>query len=68
MSNTVIRARMVGTWCMSVMSIGAASIVLGAGVTVPNGAVLLAACVVPPLVMLLVCRPVALTLPVERAG
>ena len=66
MSNNVLRARMVGTWCMSVLTIGALSIVSGAALTAPNASLLLAAVVVPPLIMLLVWRhaaPVALTVP-----
>jgi hypothetical protein len=65
MSDTVFRARIVETWCMSVMTLGALSIVLGAALTIPNAELLLAACVVPPVVMLLVWRhaavPIALT-------
>jgi hypothetical protein len=63
MSNNVFRARLVGTWCMSVMTIGALGIVLGAALTIVNGEFLLAACVVPPLILLLASRrpaPVAL--------
>jgi hypothetical protein len=59
MSNNVFLARMVGTWCMSVMTIGAWSIVSGAALTIPNGVWLLGACVVPPLIVLLVCRHAA---------
>ena len=54
MSSNVLRARMVETWCMSVMTIGALGIVLGAPLTIANGGLLLAVCVVPPLVMLCV--------------
>jgi hypothetical protein len=64
MSNNFFRARMVATWCMSVMTVGAFSVVLGAPLTIPNGELLLAACVVPPLIMLRVWRrapPIALT-------
>ena len=63
MSNNVCRVRLVSTWCMSVMTIGALGIVLGAALTVLNGEFLLAACVVPPLILLLAGRrpaPVAL--------
>jgi len=56
MSSNVLRARMVETWCMSVMTIGALGIVLGAPLTIANGGLLLAVCVVPPLVMLCVWR------------
>ena len=47
MSNNVLRARMVETWCMSVMTIGALSVVLGAALSIPNAELLLGACVVP---------------------
>jgi hypothetical protein len=63
MSNNLRRARLVGTWCMSVMTIGAASIVCGAALTIPNGEWLFATCVVPPSIMLLLwhrAAPVAL--------
>jgi hypothetical protein len=56
MSNNVMRARLVGIWCMSVMTIGAGSIVSGAALTILNGEWLLAACVVPPLIMVMVWR------------
>ena len=55
---------MVGAWCMAVTTIGALGIVLGAPLTIANGELLLAACVVPPLVMLRVWRlavPIPLT-------
>ena len=64
MSSNVLRARMVGAWCMAVTTIGALGIVLGAPLTIANGELLLAACVVPPLVMLRVWRlavPIPLT-------
>jgi hypothetical protein len=47
-----------------VMTLGALSIVLGAALTIPNAELLMAACVVPPAVMLFVWRraaPLALT-------
>ena len=50
-------------WCMSVMTIGACSIVSGAEPTIWNGALLISAGVLPPLVMLMVWRqkrPVAI--------
>jgi hypothetical protein len=59
MSNNVFRARLVETWCMSVMTFGALGVVLGAPLTIASGELLLAACVVPPLVMLRVWRPAA---------
>lgn len=67
MSSNVLRGRMVGTWCMSVLTIGALGIVLGAPLTIANGELLLAACVVPPFVMLRVWRLAApIALPVAR--
>src|SRR5437016_2136936 len=65
MLNNLLRARLVGIWCMSVMTIGAWSIVSGAALTIPNGGLLFTVCVVPPLIMLLVWRhasPVALAI------
>jgi hypothetical protein len=56
MSNNMWRARLVATWCMSVMTIGALGIVLGAALTVLNGEFLFAACVVPPLILFLAWR------------
>jgi hypothetical protein len=63
MSNNIRHARLAATWCLTMMAIGAAGIVLGAALTVANGGMLLAACVVPPTVMLVVWNrlaPVAL--------
>jgi hypothetical protein len=50
------RARLVGAWCAAVVVIGAASVVAGAAMTIGNGGLLLATCLVPPAVMLLVWR------------
>jgi hypothetical protein len=61
MSNGVLRGRLVAGWCMSVLTIGALSIVLGAALTIPNAELLLAVCVVPPIVMLMVWRRAAPT-------
>jgi hypothetical protein len=55
-SSNLCRTRIVEAWCMSVMTLGALSIVLGADLTIPNAELLLAGCLVPPLVMLLVWR------------
>ncbi len=41
---------------MSVMTIGAWSIVSGAALTILNGELLVAACMLPPLIMLMVWR------------
>ena len=64
MSSNVRRARMVATWYMSVMTIGAVSIVLGAPMTIANSELLLAACIVPPLVLLRVWSAAPIALPV----
>ena len=49
-------ARLIGAWCLTVMTMGACSIVAGAAITISNGELLLVACLVPPAVMLLVWR------------
>ena len=56
MLNDLSRVRLIETWCMTVMTIGACSIVAGAAITISNGELLLAACLMPPAVMLLVWR------------
>jgi hypothetical protein len=64
MSNNVFRARLVLIWCMSVMTIGAGGVAIGADLTLVNAALLSAACVLPPVVMLLMRRdwvPVAVS-------
>jgi hypothetical protein len=58
MMKNVPRAQLVGIWCMSVMTIGAGSIVLGAALTMLNAEMLIATCIVPPLLALLLWRPV----------
>jgi hypothetical protein len=65
MSNNVFRARLVLTWCMSVMSVGAWRVVTGADLTVLNAGLLAAACILPPAAMLLMWRdpaPVAVVI------
>src|SRR4051812_6572012 len=64
MSRNVRRARMVATWYMSMMTIGALSIALGAPMTIATSELLLAACVVPPLVLLRVWSAMPIALPV----
>ena len=64
MSSNVRRARMVATWYMSMMTIGALSIALGAPMTIANSELLLAACVVPPLVLFRVWSAAPIALPV----
>ena len=56
MLNSLSRPRLVGIWTMSVMTIGAWSIVSGAALTSLNGELLFAACILPPLIMLTVWR------------
>ena len=56
MLNDLSRARLIGAWCLTVMTIGACGIVAGAALTISNGAWLLVACLVPPTAMLLVWR------------
>jgi hypothetical protein len=55
---------MVATWYMSMMTIGALSIALGAPMTIANSELLLAACIVPPLVLLRVWSAARVALPV----
>jgi hypothetical protein len=57
MMKNVPRGQLVGIWCMSVMTIGAGSIVLGAALTMLNAEMLIATCIVPPLLALLLWRP-----------
>ena len=50
------RMSLVGAWCAGVCVAGAVSVVAGAAITSGNAELWLAACVVPPAVMLLVWR------------
>ena len=50
------RAQLAGMWFAAIIAVGACSVFLGAALTVSNGELLLAACVAPPAVMLLVWR------------
>ena len=56
MLNDLSRARLIEAWCFTVMTMGACGIVAGAAITISNAEWLLAACLVPPAVMLLVWR------------
>jgi hypothetical protein len=62
-----------GAWCASVIVLGACAIVLGVGLTIGNAELWLMACLLPPMVMLLVWRgrpplPIPMLLrPVNRA-
>lgn len=56
MLNNLPHARLAQVWCLSVMTAGALSIVSGAALTIFNGELLIAAGVLPPLVMLIVWR------------
>jgi hypothetical protein len=59
MSSNLSHARSVAIWCMSMLMLGAWSVVSGAAITIPNGELLAAVCLVPPLFMLLVWRRTA---------
>ena len=48
--------RLVGMWCAGIVAVGAWSVFMGADLTIGNGELLLAACLMPPAVMLLVWR------------
>ena len=54
MLKDISRLRLVGAWCAVVVVIGACGVVAGMPITVGYAALLLAICVVPPLIMLLV--------------
>jgi hypothetical protein len=56
MTKNVPRAQLLGIWCMSVMTFGAGTIVWGAALTVLNAELLIATCIVPPLLVLLLSR------------
>jgi hypothetical protein len=56
MLNNLPHSRLAQVWCMSVMTAGALSIVSGAALTIWNGELLIAAGVLPPLIMLTVWR------------
>lgn len=53
MSNNVARARLVLIWCMSVATVGAWRVVTGSELTLLDVALLAAAGILPPVVMLL---------------
>lgn len=63
MDNTLSRARAVAIWCMSMLTLGALHVNLGADMTMSNGRLLAALCVLPPLVMMLVWRRMPLPVP-----
>jgi hypothetical protein len=50
-------------WCMSMLTIAALHINFGGDMAAPNGTLLAAVCVVPPLFMLLVWRRAAVPFP-----
>ena len=54
MLKDVSRLRLVGAWCAMVLVIGACGVAAGMPITVGYAALLLAICVVPPVIMLLV--------------
>jgi hypothetical protein len=56
MLKDVSRARLAGAWCATVIVVGACGVVGGAPLTISNGNLLLATCLVPAAVLLLVWR------------
>jgi hypothetical protein len=54
MLKSLSRARVAFLWCAAVLTLGACAVVVGAAITLGNGALLLVACLAPPAVMLLV--------------
>ena len=56
MSNDSSPVQLAGAWCAAITVTGACAIVAGAALTVGNLELLLAACFVPPAVMLLIWR------------
>jgi hypothetical protein len=48
--------RLAGLWCAGIVAVGALCIFMGAALTTGNGELLMAACLMPPAVMLLVWR------------
>ena len=59
MSSPIVRAQLIGTWCMSMTTLAAAGIVLGAAITLANMVLLVAGCVVPSAIVLLIWGRVA---------
>jgi hypothetical protein len=56
MLNNLSRSRLAGFWTMSVMTVGVWSIVSGAALTSLNGELLIAASILPPLIMMTMRR------------
>ena len=56
MLKSISRARSVGVWCAAVIVMAASSVLGGAAITANNSELWLAACVLPPAIMLLVWR------------
>jgi hypothetical protein len=56
MLKNLSRGQMAGLWCAAIVAIGAASVAAGASTTSGAVELWLAACLVPPAVMLLVWR------------
>lgn len=56
MLKNISRMRVAAVWCVAVLAVGAASVVAGATVTMGTAGLLLAACLVPPIIMMLVWR------------
>jgi hypothetical protein len=56
MLKSISRARAVGAWFAAVTVLVACGVVMGVGITFSGGILLLATCLVPPAVLLLVWR------------
>ena len=54
MLNRMSRAQLAAAWCAALIVLGALGVAAGAALTIGNGEWWLAACLVPPAVMLLV--------------
>ena len=53
----ISRKKWAVAWCVAVIAAGAGAVAFGAGLTIGNGVLFLAVCVVPPTIMMLVWRP-----------
>jgi hypothetical protein len=56
MFNNISRARLVGAWLAAVAVLAAGAVVMNLNVTLGGGMLLLASCLVPPAILLLVWR------------
>jgi hypothetical protein len=56
MFNNTSRARLVAAWLLGVAVLAACAVIMGLNVTLPGGMLLLASCLVPPAILLMVWR------------